>query len=84
MLELSRVDSILDRPKNTSWLIPEYCKSLFPDTNKNKAALKAMQLLKGKMNYFYYVKMLEEIGGSRDDLDFDQQLKGVSNFFIDS
>ena len=83
VLELSRVDSILDRPKNTSWLIPEYCKSLFPDTNKNKTALKAMQLLKEKMNYFYYVKMLEEIGVSRDDLEFNQQLKGVSNFFID-
>ena len=83
VLELSRVDSILDRPKNTSWLIPEYCKSLFPDTNKNKTALKAMQLLKGKMNYFYYLKMLEEIGVSRDDLEFNQQLKGVSNFFID-
>ena len=84
VLELSRVDSILDRPKNTSWLIPEYCKSLFPYTNKNKTALKAMQLLKEKMNYFYYVKMLEEIGVSRDDLEFDQQLKGVSNFFIGS
>lgn len=83
VLELSRVDSILERPKNTSWLIPEYCKSLFPDTNKNKTALKAMQLLKEKMNYFYYLKMLEEIGVSRDDLDFNQQLKGASNFFID-
>ena len=83
VLELSRVDSVLDRPKNTSWLIPEYCKHLFPDTNKNKTALKAMQLLKEKMNYFYYVKMLEEIGVSRDDLEFNQQLKGVSNFFID-
>ena len=83
LLELSRVDSILDRPKNTSWLIPEYCKSLFPDTNKSKTALKAMQLLKEKMNYFYYLKMLEEIGVSRDDLEFNQQLKGVSNFFID-
>jgi len=42
-----------------------------------------MQLLKEKMNYFYYLKMLEEIGVSRDDLDFNQQLKGASNFFID-
>ena len=83
VLELSRVDSILERPKNTSWLIPEYCKALFPDTNKNKTALKAMQLLKEKMNYFYYLKMLEEIGVSRDDLEFNQQLKGASNFFID-
>ena len=83
VLELPRVDSILERPKNTSWLISEYCKSLFPDTNKNKIALKAMQLLKEKMNYFYYLKMLEEIGVSRDDLDFNQQLKGASNFFID-
>jgi len=42
-----------------------------------------MQRLKGKMNYFYYLKMLEEMGVPVKDLEFEQQLKGVSNFFTE-
>jgi hypothetical protein len=36
------------------------------------------------MNYYYYVKMLSEIGIPREDLEFDQQLKGLSENFKDS
>ena len=94
VLEISRVSSILDRPNKVSCgkktadiclavSLAEYCMDLVPNTNEDEIALQAMQRLKGKMNHFYYLRMLEEIGISREGLEFDQQLKGVSNFFTE-
>ena len=94
LLELSRVSSILDRPNKVSCdkktadicmavSLAEYCMDLVPNTDENKIVLQAIGRLKGKMNYFYYLKMLEEIGVPIKDLEFEQQLKGVSNFFTE-
>ena len=63
--------------------LSEYCMDLVLATDKDKAVIQAIQRLKGKMNYFYYLKMLEEMGVSIKDLEFEQQLKGVSNFFTE-
>ena len=63
--------------------LSEYCMDLVPATDKNKVVIQAIQRLKGKMNYFYYLKMLEEMGVPIKDLEFGQQLKGVSNFFTE-
>ena len=94
VLELSRISSILDRPNKVSCdkktadiclavSLAEYCMDLVPNTDKDKVVLQAIGRLKGKMNYFYYLKMLEEIGVPIKDLEFEQQLKGVSNFFTE-
>ena len=94
-LELSRVSSILDRPEKLSCdkktadiclavAVSDYCMDLVPNTDDNEAILKATQSLKGKMNHYYYVKMLEEIGIPGEDLEFDQQLRGLSKYFTDS
>jgi hypothetical protein len=94
VLELSRVSSILDRPNKVSCdektadiclavALAEYCMDLVPSTDEDKVVLQAIGRLKGKMNYFYYLKMLKEIGVSLKDLEFEQQLKGVSNFFTE-
>ena len=94
LLELSRVSSILDRPNKMSCgkktadiclavSLAEYCMDLVPNTDNDKMALEAIQRLKGKMNYFYFRKMLEEIGIPIKDLEFQQQLKGVSNYFTE-
>jgi hypothetical protein len=94
VLEISRVSSILDRPNKVSCgkktadiclavSLAEYCMSLVPVTDEDKTVIQAMQRLKGKMNYFYYLKMLEEMGVPVKDLEFEQQLKGVSNFFTE-
>ena len=94
VLEISRVSSILDRPNKVSCgkktadiclavSLAEYCMSLVPVTDEDKTVIQAMQRLKGKMNYFYYLKMLEEMGVPIKDLEFEQQLKGVSNFFTE-
>ena len=56
---------------------------LVPNADDNEAILQAMQRLKVKMNHYYYVKMLEEIGISGEDLEFNQQLKGLSEHFTD-
>jgi hypothetical protein len=93
-LELSRISSILDRPNKLSCdkktadiclavSLAEYCMDLIPNTDEDKIVLKAITHLKGKMNYFYYLKMLEEIGVPIKDLEFEQKLKGVSNFFTE-
>jgi len=94
VLELSRISSILDRPnkfscdKKTADIclavsLAEYCMDLVPNTNEDEIVLQAIGRLKEKMNYFYYFKMLEEIGVSIKDLEFEQQLNGVSNFFTE-
>ncbi len=94
VLEISRVSSILDRPNKVSCgkktadiclaiSLAEYCMDLVPATDKDKTVIQAIQRLKGKMNYFYYLKMLEEMGIPTKDLEFEQQLKGVSNFFTE-
>ena len=94
VLELSRISSILDRPKKVSCskktadiclavALSEYCMDLVPNTDEDKAVLLSIKRLKGKMNYFYYLKMLEEMGVPIEDLEFEQQLKGVSNFFTE-
>jgi hypothetical protein len=94
VLEISRVSSILDRPNKVSCgkktadiclavSLAEYCMNLVPVTDEDKTVIQAMQRLKGKMNYFYYLKMLEEMGVPVKDLEFEQQLKGVSNFFTE-
>ena len=94
-LELSRVSSILDQPekmscdKNTADIclavaVSEYCMDLIPDTNDNETILHAMKRLREKMNHYYYLKILKEIGIYGDDIQFDQQLKGLSENFTDS
>ena len=93
--ELSRVSSILDRPEKLSCgkktldiclavSVSDYCMGLVPNADDNEAILQTMQRLKGEMNYYYYVKMFNEIGIPREDLEFDQQLKGLSENFKDS
>ena len=94
VLELSRISSILDRPNNVSCdektadiclavSLAEYCMDLVPNTDEDKIVLQAIGRLKGKMNYFYYLKMLEEIGVPIQDLEFELQLTGFSNFFTE-
>jgi len=94
VLEISRVSSILDRPNKVSCgkktadiclavSLAEYCMDLVPATDDDKTVIQAIQRLKGKMNYFYFLKMLKEMGVSTKDLEFEQQLKGVSNFFTE-
>ncbi len=94
VLELSRVSSILDRPNKVSCgketaeiclavSLVEYCLDLVPNTDEEKIVLRAIKRLKGKMNYFYYLKMLQEMGVNFEELEFEQQLEGVSNFFTE-
>ena len=94
-LELSRVSSILDRPEKLSCgkktadiclavVVSDYCMDLVPNADDNEAIVQTMQRLKGKMNHYYYVKMIEEIGIPKEDVEFDQQLKGLSGYFTDS
>ena len=64
--------------------VSEYCMDLIPNTDDNETIFQAMQGLKGKMNHYYYVKILDEIGVPREDLEFDQQLRGLSKNFTDS
>ena len=94
VLELSRLSSILDRPNKVSCdkkiadiclsvSFSEYCMNIVPDTDEDKIVFQAVKRLKGEMNYFYYLKVLEEMGIPIKDLEFDQQLKGVSSFFTE-
>ncbi len=94
VLELSRLSSILDRPNKVSCdkkiadiclsvTLSEYCMNIVPDTDEDKIVFQAVKRLKDKMNYFYYLKVLEEMGIPIKDLEFDQQLKGVSSFFTE-
>ena len=92
--ELSRVSSILDRPKkmscskNTADIcfgisVSQYCMDLIPNTDDDETILQSMQRMKDKMNHYYYIRVLDEIGVPRGDLEFDQQLTGLSKNFTD-
>ena len=94
VLELSRLSSILDRPNKVSCdkkivdiclsvSLSEYCMNIVPDTDEDKIVFQAVKRLKGEMNYFYYLKVLEEMGIPIKDIEFDQQLKGISSFFTE-
>lgn len=94
VLELSRVSSILDRPNRVSCdkkiadtcliqSLIEYCTNIVPDTDKDKIVLQAVKQLKVEMDYFYYLKVLEEMGIPIKELKFDQKLKGFSNSFTE-
>jgi hypothetical protein len=94
VLELSRVSSILDRPNKVSCdkkiadiclveSLSEYCMNIIPNTDKDEIVFQAVKRLKEEMNYFYYLKVLEEMGIPIEDLEFDQQLKGFSSFFTE-
>jgi hypothetical protein len=94
ILEPSRISSILDLPNKVSCSkemadtcfaisLAEYCMNIIPDTHEEKVVFQAMQRLKVEMNYFYYLKMLEEIGGPIKDLEFGEKLKGISNSFTE-
>ena len=94
VLELSRLSSILDRPNKVSCdkkiadiclsvSFSEYCMNIVPDTDEDKIVFQAVKRLKGEMNYFYYLKVLEEMGIPIKDGEFVQQLKGVSSFFTE-
>jgi hypothetical protein len=94
VLELSRLSSILDRPNKVSCdkkvadiclsvSLSEYCMNIVPDTDEDKIVFQAVKRLKGEIGYFYYLKVLEEMGIPIKDLDFDLQLKGVSSFFTE-
>lgn len=95
VLEPSRTASILDRPRNLACgekmadiclaiSISEYCMNLIPNTDDNETVLQAMQRLRKRINHYYYVKILDEIGISREGSEFDQQLQGLSEYFTDS
>ena len=57
--------------------------NIVPDTDEDKIVFQAVKRLKGEMNYFYYLKVLEEMGIPIKDGEFDQQLKGVSSVFTE-
>ena len=54
-------------------VVSDYCMDLVPNADDNEAIVQTMQRLKGKMNHYYYVKMIEEIGIPKGDVEFDQQ-----------
>ena len=83
-LELSRISSLLDRPKKASWSIPEYCADIVPVTHDEEIVMAAVRRLKGEMNYYYYIKLLDEIGIPTEDREFPQQLEGLAGYFTDS
>ncbi|KMP11399.1 hypothetical protein UR09_02105 [Candidatus Nitromaritima sp. SCGC AAA799-A02] len=82
--ELSRISSILERPKKTSWSIPEYCMNAIPTTHSEEIVRRAVQRLRGEMNYYYYVRLLNEIGVPEETLKFHKKLEGMSGYFTDS
>ncbi|MEE9259043.1 MAG: hypothetical protein V3U37_05835 [Nitrospinaceae bacterium] len=83
--DLSRIEVLLDKPDKRSWSVPELCESLVPHTRDEPMVNQAIERLKSKMNYYYFVRLLDEIGIPRDKIvPFSTRLRQVALDFSDS
>ena len=65
---LSRVASLTEKPNRTSLTVPEICEDWVPISHDEGQVVLALENLKNKMDYFFFVQLLDEIGVPRQDV----------------
>ena len=83
--KLPRIAPLLDKPRELSLTVPEICEEFVPIShNEIKVAL-ALDTLKNKMDYFFFVQLLDEIGVPRQDVfSFPTQLDRMTGGYAGS
>lgn len=80
--KLPRLAPLLRKPRETSLTVPEICEKWVPISHDEAQVVRALENLKNKMDYFFFVQLLDEIGVSRQDVfSFPAQLDRITGGF---
>jgi len=83
--QLPRIASLLNKPRETSLTAPEICEEWVPISHDESQVDLALENLKNKMDYFFLVQLLDEIGVPRQDVfSFPAQLDRMTGGFAGS
>lgn len=83
--KLAQVDGLLSKPGEESLTIPELCEDLVLISHDEREVFLALEKLKNKMNYFFFVQLLDETGIPRQDVfSLPAQLNRMTGGFTDS
>lgn len=84
-LDLTRTAALLEKPASLPWTTAELCASYVPFTRDGKMVDVAIETLKNRMNYYYFVKLLDEIGLPQEEIiPFSKRLEHMARDFSDS
>jgi len=66
--KLPRIAPLLNKPREHSLTVPEICEEFVPISHDEMRVALALETLKNKMDYFFFVQLLDEIGVPRQDV----------------
>jgi len=73
--KLPRIAPLLEKAREVSLTVPEICEEFVPISHNERQVVLALEKLKNKMDYFFFVQLLDEIGVPRQDVfSFPSQL----------
>ncbi|VAX17435.1 hypothetical protein MNBD_NITROSPINAE03-952 [hydrothermal vent metagenome] len=83
--KLPRMAPLLDRPRELSLTVPEICEEFVPISHDEIQVVAALDNLKNKIGYFFFVQLLDEIGVPRQDVfTFPAQLDRMTTGYAGS
>jgi hypothetical protein len=83
--KLPRIAPLLDKPRELSLTVPEICEEFVPISHDEIQVTLALDTLKNKMDYFFFVQLLDEIGVPRQDVfSFPTQLDRMTGGYAGS
>ena len=83
--KLPRIAPLLDKPRELSLTVPEICEEFVPISHDEMQVIAALDTLKNKMGYFFFVQLLDEIGVPRQDVfSFPAQLDRMTGGYAGS
>jgi len=83
--KLPRIAPLLEKPRELSLTVPAICEEFVPISHDEMQVVAALETLKNKMGYFFFVQLLDEIGVSRQDVfSFPAQLDRMTNGYAGS
>ncbi len=83
--KLPRIAPLLAKPRQGNLTVPEICEEFVPISHDEAQVLTALETLKNKMDYFFFVQLLDEIGIPRQDIfSFPSQLDRMTGGYAGS
>ncbi len=83
--KLPRIAPLLVKPREISLTVPEICEEFVPISHAERQVVLALEKLKNKMDYFFFVQLLDEIGVPRQDVfSFPAQLDRMTGGYAGS
>jgi len=83
--KLPRIAPLLDKPREILLTVPEICEEFVPISHDARQVVLALEKLKNKMDYFFFVQLLDEIGVPRQDVfSFPAQLDRMTGGYAGS